>query len=60
MARIMADISQAGPYNSKQLNHHRTDEPFPLKITPRSEQHIKLILEEGGRLEVLEDAKHEL
>ncbi|KAE8325983.1 cytochrome P450 [Aspergillus sergii] len=47
----------AGPYDSKRLNHHKTVEPFPVKVTPRSEQHISLILEEGTRLGVLEDAK---
>lgn len=60
IARIKADTCQTGPYNSKFLNHHRTDEPFPVKIVARSEQHINLILEEGARLEVLEDAKHEI
>ncbi|KAL2797419.1 cytochrome P450 [Aspergillus keveii] len=51
------DYAAAGPYNSKRLNHHRTDEPFPVKVTPRSEHHVKLILVEGARVEVLEDAK---
>ncbi|KAE8370652.1 cytochrome P450 [Aspergillus caelatus] len=47
----------AGPYDPKRLNHHKTDEPFPVKATSRSERHIGLILEEGARLGVLEDAK---
>ncbi|KAL2817918.1 cytochrome P450 [Aspergillus cavernicola] len=54
------DYKAAGSYNSKRLNHHRTDEPFPVKVSPRSEQHVKLILEEGQRLQVLEDAKRRI
>ncbi|KAL3455133.1 cytochrome P450 [Aspergillus heterothallicus] len=54
------DYTAAGPYNPKRLNHHRTDEPFPVRVTPRSEQHVKLILEEGARLDVLEDAKRRM
>jgi hypothetical protein len=53
-------MQQVGPYNSKRLNHHRTDEPFPLKVTPRSEQHINLILEEGALLGVLDDARRQI
>lgn len=55
----LANVEQAGPYNSKILNHHRTGEPFPVKITPRSEQHVNLILGEATRLDVLEDSKRQ-
>ncbi|KAL4959076.1 cytochrome P450 [Aspergillus stella-maris] len=54
------DYTAAGPYNPKRLNHHRTDEPFPVKVTPRSEQHVELIMVEGARLEVLDDAKRQV
>lgn len=49
--------SEAGPYNSHRLNHHRTDEPFPVKATVRSDEHSKLIREEASREGVLELAK---
>ncbi|KAI2913126.1 hypothetical protein CBS63078_3765 [Aspergillus niger] len=51
------NYAAAGPYNPKRLNHHKTDEPFPVKVTPRSEDHVNLILREGESLQVLEDAK---
>ncbi|KAF9893637.1 hypothetical protein FE257_010949 [Aspergillus nanangensis] len=54
------DYKAAGPYDSKRLNHHRTDEPFPVTVTPRSEEHVRLMMEEGARLDVLEDARNQL
>ncbi|KAJ5288161.1 hypothetical protein N7478_003847 [Penicillium angulare] len=48
--------STTGPYNSRHLNHHSTDEPFPVKVTIRSEEHEKLITEEATRAGVLEAA----
>lgn len=53
-------IYQAGPYNPNRLNHHRTDEPFPVKVTPRNEQHVGLILDEAALLQVLDDAKRRI
>ncbi|KAL4894872.1 cytochrome P450 [Aspergillus ambiguus] len=54
------DYKANGPFDSKRLNHHTTGEPFPVKVTPRSQQHVALIMEEGARLEILEDAKRQL
>ncbi|OQE41136.1 hypothetical protein PENCOP_c005G06812 [Penicillium coprophilum] len=51
------DYAAAGLYNSRHLNHHRTDEPFPVKVTVRSKEHAKLIIEEATREGVLECAK---
>ncbi|BCS21142.1 cytochrome P450 [Aspergillus puulaauensis] len=51
------DYAAAGSYDPNRLNHHRTDEPFPVKVTPRSEQHVGLILDEAALLQVLDDAK---
>ncbi|KAJ5158164.1 uncharacterized protein N7500_007815 [Penicillium coprophilum] len=51
------DYAAAGPYNSRHLNHHRTDEPFPVKVTVRSKEYAKLIIEEATREGVLECAK---
>ena len=50
---------QAGPYDSKILNHHMTDEPFPVTVTVRSEKHAKLITDEAEKYGVLEAAKQE-
>ncbi|KAJ5555994.1 hypothetical protein N7513_003636 [Penicillium frequentans] len=43
------DYSAAGPYDSRRLNHHRTDEPFPVNVKIRSEEHARLITEEATR-----------
>ncbi|KAJ5092617.1 hypothetical protein NUU61_007487 [Penicillium alfredii] len=51
------NYTASGPYDSRRLNHHTTDEPFPVKVTPRSDKHVKLMVEEATRLGVLEDAK---
>ncbi|KAJ5780066.1 cytochrome P450 [Penicillium paradoxum] len=51
------DYAADGPFDSHRLNHHRTDEPFPVKVTVRSEEHAKLIIEEATREGVLEVAK---
>ncbi|KAJ5731143.1 uncharacterized protein N7483_005651 [Penicillium malachiteum] len=48
------DYAAAGSYNSHRLNHHSTDEPFPVKVTVRSEEHAKLIKEDATRNGVLE------
>ncbi|KAK2812640.1 hypothetical protein FQN50_001286 [Emmonsiellopsis sp. PD_5] len=47
------DYAAAGPIDPIRLNHHKTDEPFPVKVTVRSEEHAKLIKEEAGRQGVL-------
>ncbi|KAE8408570.1 cytochrome P450 [Aspergillus pseudonomiae] len=49
-----------GAFDSKRLNHHMTDEPFPVEVTPRSQEHMALIMEERARLGVLEDAKRQM
>jgi hypothetical protein len=41
--------TQDGEYNNQKLNHMAKGEPFPVKITVRSEQHERLILEESSR-----------
>ncbi|KAK2757315.1 hypothetical protein FQN54_004829 [Arachnomyces sp. PD_36] len=51
------DYSAAGPYDPKVLNHQMTDEPFPVKVTPRSKQHSERIVEDARRLGVLDSAK---
>ncbi|KAF2182319.1 cytochrome P450 [Zopfia rhizophila CBS 207.26] len=51
------DYTAMGPIDSRILNHHSTDEPFPVKVTIRSTAHEKLILEEATRLGVLQFAE---
>ncbi|KAL9607298.1 MAG: hypothetical protein Q9167_007779 [Letrouitia subvulpina] len=51
------DYSPAGNYNSHQLQHHVTTEPFPIDLKIRSQQHEKLIIEEATRAGCLEVAK---
>ncbi|RHZ47725.1 cytochrome P450 [Aspergillus thermomutatus] len=51
------NYAASGPIDSRRLNHHLTEEPFPVKVTPRSEQHAQLIIEEASREGVLEDSK---
>ncbi|KAJ5115848.1 cytochrome P450 [Penicillium angulare] len=51
------DYAAAGPYNPRRLNHHRTDEPFPIKVMVRSEEHARLVKEDAIRNGVLEFAK---
>ncbi|KAF7155436.1 hypothetical protein CNMCM5623_007507 [Aspergillus felis] len=42
------DYGASGPIDSRRLNHHSTEEPFPVKVTPRSKQHAQLIIEEAS------------
>lgn len=51
---------QDGEVNSEILNHHKTDEPFPVKVTVRSAEHERLIVEEAARCDVLQYAEHNL
>lgn len=50
-------ILQAGSIESVRLRHNSPDEPFPVRVSPRSEAHEQLILKEAERCEVLESAK---
>ncbi|KAI9927605.1 hypothetical protein MW887_003225 [Aspergillus wentii] len=62
MARLVYcfDYEGTGEYDSMKLNHHRTDEPFPVKVTVRSEKHASLIENDAAELGVLELAKTEI
>lgn len=50
-------IIQAGDIDPYVLNHHRTDEPFPVQIAARSEAHRKLIINEAITHDVLRFAE---
>ncbi|KAK3319713.1 cytochrome P450 [Cercophora scortea] len=51
------DFAANGPYNPKILNLESTGEPFPVKVTIRSEHYAKLIMAEAEKAGVVEDAK---
>lgn len=51
------DFKPNGPYNSRILSLEATDEPFPVKVSVRSQAYAELICAEAERLGVLEDAK---
>ncbi|KAF1817362.1 cytochrome P450 [Eremomyces bilateralis CBS 781.70] len=59
MARLVYcfDYAPDGDINPIILNHHRIDEPFPVKVTVRSPKHEKLVLDEAKRLDVLQFAE---
>lgn len=42
------------------LNHHRADEPFPVKVALRSEKHANLIIDEATKSDVLDDSTNEI
>ena len=50
---------QASPIDPMILNHHRTDEPFPIKTSVRSERHRDLIIAEATKANVLSLAQQE-
>ena len=50
-------VLQAGPIESVRLRHNTPGEPFPVRVSPRSEAHEQLIVKEAERCEVLESAK---
>ncbi|PYH91800.1 cytochrome P450 [Aspergillus ellipticus CBS 707.79] len=51
------DYAAGGPIDSSKLNHHMTEEPFPMKVTVRSEEHARLIRDEASREGVLASAQ---
>lgn len=44
------DYAAAGPFHSHRLRYHTMDEPFPVEITVRSEEHIQLIVDAAAQL----------
>lgn len=53
------DLEAAGPYNSRHLHFHATDEPFLVNMKVRNKHYENLILSEAEKQGVLEDAKLE-
>lgn len=49
--------SQKKKLDDKKLNHHRTDEPFPVEVRVRNERCKNLIKKEALAADVLELAK---
>ncbi|MCJ1266491.1 hypothetical protein MMC22_006376 [Lobaria immixta] len=58
-ARLLycVDYAAAGPVDSHRLRHHTMDEPFPVEITVRSEEHKQSIIDAAAQLGFLESAK---
>ena len=44
------DISADGDFDDRTLNHQSLDEPFPVKLEPRSDAHRSLILDEEAKI----------
>lgn len=53
-------LGQVDTLDSKRLNHHKTDEPFPIKVKVRGERYRQLIVEEAENADVLGLAKCEI
>ncbi|PVH91717.1 cytochrome protein [Periconia macrospinosa] len=47
------NFTAKGPLDSTVLNHHMTDEPFPVGVEIRSKRHERLIVEEATKVDVL-------
>ncbi|PGH17753.1 hypothetical protein AJ79_00894 [Helicocarpus griseus UAMH5409] len=54
------NYAAAGEIDSSKLNHHRTDEPFPVKVTARGEEYAQLVKEGASRQGVLTAAQKAL
>jgi hypothetical protein len=51
----LTDVLQDGPYDSRVLNHHKIrEEPFPVKISLRSEAYGQLIAREAEKAGILQ------
>ncbi|KAK1753009.1 cytochrome [Echria macrotheca] len=53
------DFEANGPYDSRVLNPHTTEEPFPVKVTVRNQAYARLVGKEAVKAGVWEDAHGE-